>query len=210
MRAFLAIFVLIFAWDCSLVFVHWESLTSAHTREGFACICLGVVGAIHETRARAIAGRVPAWSVAICSLVLLLYAPGSAGAAAVFYECLFVPPAIALMLFFSLDRAPVLRSFLCCRPVQAIGLTSYGIYLWQQLFTAPAVSISASGAKPNFNGVGHAIPLLLPLLLLVVPISFHFIEQPAIRFGRKLSVRARKLQPVQMQIASIVSAANEE
>jgi peptidoglycan/LPS O-acetylase OafA/YrhL len=208
--AFAGLFFLISAWDLSLCFEEWESFTSSHTREGFVCICSGVLSAIHEMRLRAAARRFPAWAMSIVAAVLLLYPPGSTGILGALYQCFFVPPAIALLLFFSLERGPVLHEFLCSRPMQAIGVTSYGIYLWQQLFTAPAMSIVETGPRQNFSSTGHVIPLLFPLLFVIVPLSFVFVEKPAMRLGRLLSGRARKPVAVRMDPALSVPSVNFE
>jgi peptidoglycan/LPS O-acetylase OafA/YrhL len=103
---------------------------------------------------------------------------GSNNWRAVLYECLLVPPAIGLVLLFSLERGPWLRALLCSQPMQAVGLTSYGIYLWQQLFTAP---------KTYFYGGGQIISLFLPLLCLIVPLSYFLIERPSMRYGKFFS-----------------------
>jgi peptidoglycan/LPS O-acetylase OafA/YrhL len=71
--------------------------------------------------------------------------------------------------------------------MQALGITSYGIYLWQQLFTAPKVYISETGPQPYFSEHGQIIMWLLPLLCLIVPLSYFVIEKPAMRLGRTLS-----------------------
>ena len=96
------------------------------------------------------------------------------------YESVFVPPALALVLVFSLERGNLLRAFLRSRVVQAVGVTSYGIYLWQELFTAPATEYGPSG---------RPIAFLLPLLFVVVPLSYLFVEKPAMRLGRRLTER---------------------
>jgi peptidoglycan/LPS O-acetylase OafA/YrhL len=66
--------------------------------------------------------------------------------------------------------------------VQAVGLTSYGVYLWQQAFTAPA--------KYFVHPV--QIILLLPLLCPIVALSYLLIEKPAMRYGKLLSQRTRQ------------------
>ena len=76
-----------------------------------------------------------------------------------------------------------LRAFLLARPVQAVGLTSYGIYLWQQLFTGP---------KGFYIGRGVVLWYLPWLLLVIVPLSYRFIEKPAMRYGKMLSRRVRE------------------
>ena len=68
------------------------------------------------------------------------------------------------------------------KPLQAVGLTSYGIFLWQQLFTAP---------QKDFSRAGETIPLLFPLLCLVVPLSYFLIEKPAMQYGAYLSRRTK-------------------
>ncbi len=182
-RVFLGILLLCSASFLSMAFTGWDAFVYSDTRAGFACIACGVLMAIHETRLRQLASRVPAFFVALVALMLLLHPVGQNNWRSGVYECLLVPPAIALVLLFSLERGSWLRAFLCCKLVQAIGITSYGIYLWQQPFTAP---------KYYFIGHGQNIPLLLPMLCLLVPLSYFFVERPAMRFGKVLSRRARE------------------
>lgn len=96
-----------------------------------------------------------------------------------------MPVGIGLMLLFSLERGPWLRAFLCSKPMQAISLTSYGIYLWQQLFTAPIME--------NIPSHSRVIYLLLPLLFVVVPLSYFMVEKPVMRYGKFLSRRTREV-----------------
>jgi len=67
--------------------------------------------------------------------------------------------------------------------MQAIGITSYGIYLWQQIFTGPL---------RDFTPKGVAIGFMLPLMLIVIPLSYFFLEKPAMRYGKKLSRQIRE------------------
>jgi len=65
--------------------------------------------------------------------------------------------------------------------------------LWQQLFTGPQTFLSDTGQFiPTFLGAGRIIPQLLPLLCLIVPLSYFFIEKPAMRYGKFLSRRTRR------------------
>lgn len=189
----LGFFFLCTAWNLSMVYTSWDALTSNHARAGFACISCGVLMAIHEARVRALANVVPAFIVAAVALTLLLYPGGSKGWQAALYENLLVPPAIGLVLLFSLGRGAWLRAFLCSKPAQAVGLTSYGVYLWQQPFTAPQTYFSAAGQVIQyFSGAGRIIPRLLPLMCLIVPMSYFLIEKPAMRYGKFLSRRTRE------------------
>jgi len=182
-RIFPVVFCLIAAWNLSVAIWGWDQFTNPDTRSGFACISFGVVVAIFEQRARALAKAVPAVAVAACALCLFWHPNGIwTDWKSALFESFFTPPAIALLLVFSLERGAALRAFLCWKPVQAVGLTSYGIYLWQQLFAAPSKFFTASG---------QPIPHLLPLLLVVVPISYLFIEKPAMELGKSLAKRMR-------------------
>jgi peptidoglycan/LPS O-acetylase OafA/YrhL len=165
-----------------LVFIFWSliPLWRDGRVQGAACISIGVLMALHEQRVRLVVARVPAFLVALTALVLLAHPTAQGGLKEALYEGVLVPPAIALVLVFSLERAPWLRKILCSAPMQAIGLMSYGIYLWQQLFTGP---------KAAYHGAGRIIPLLLPALLIVVPLSYFFLEKPAMRYGKSLSLR---------------------
>jgi peptidoglycan/LPS O-acetylase OafA/YrhL len=185
-RVFIVIFCLIAAWNLFAAISGWDQFTIPSARSGFACICCGVVMATFETRARAIARAVPAIAVAAVALSLLWHPIDHSGWESAAYESIFMPLAIALVLIFSLDRGEWLRRFLRWRPIQAVGLTSYGIYLWQQLFTAPSKFFTASG---------HPISFLLPLLFVIVPLSYLFVEKPAMRLGRSLAEGVR-LAPV--------------
>jgi len=189
-RAFGATFVLLVTWNLSMVHTGWHAVISTDSRAGFACICCGVLMAIYERSVRAVAGGVPGFLVMLAGLILLVHPVGVRNGTAAVYESLFVPPAIGLVLMFSLGRGAWLRAFLCSKSVQAVGLTSYGIYLWQQLFTCPQFYLAGGMPQPYFSGTGRIIPSLVPLLCVIVPLSYVFVEKPAMRYGRFLSRRA--------------------
>ncbi len=170
--------------NCRRQKLYFKSLNhSGEARTGFICISCGVLMATHEVRARQLASRVPALAVALIALTLFLHPVDSNSWRGALYESLLVPPAISLVLLFSLERGPWLRAVLCSKPFQAVGVTSYGIYLWQQFFTV---------RERCFLFGSHVAPLLLPLLFFVVPLSSFLIEKPAMRYGRSLSQRARE------------------
>ncbi len=182
-RVCLAAFVLLVAWNVAAAYSGWNSLVLVTARAGFASIAWGVLMAVHEDRARSVAKNVPAFAVGLIAFTLLLRPVGPLGWRAALYETLLVPVGIGVLLLFSLERGPQLRIFLCSKPMQAIGLTSYGIYLWQQLFTAPI--------RGNFPSESRIISLLLPVLCLIVPLSYLLVEKPAMRYGKFLSQRTR-------------------
>jgi peptidoglycan/LPS O-acetylase OafA/YrhL len=85
-----------------------------------------------------------------------------------------MPFLIAYVIFAGREIGLVVRS-LAIRPVQLIGLGSYSLYLWQQLFLA----------RPDFYS--HT-PFPIWMLPLVVVASVLVVEQPFIRLGRRLSL----------------------
>jgi peptidoglycan/LPS O-acetylase OafA/YrhL len=179
-RVFVMAFFLCGFWYLTMCFAGWNAFVYDDTRVGFACIAFGVIMAIYEVRARALARNISV--VAWFALgILLLHPAGEHTFGAAVYEALIVPPAIGLVLLSSMQGS-MLRGVLCSRPVQAIGLTSYGLYLWQQLFTAPW-----------YYFVGSASQTILrwsPSLLVIVPVSYYLIERPAMRCSKSLRLMA--------------------
>ena len=87
-----------------------------------------------------------------------------------------VMPMLILYLIFAGRQISFVRQILAFRLVQLLGLSSYSLYLWQQIFLA----------KPELY---RGAPLPLWLLPIVVAASVVLIEQPSIRLGRRLSQR---------------------
>jgi peptidoglycan/LPS O-acetylase OafA/YrhL len=165
-----------------IISVRGSALVSPGIMDGFVCIFGGVLIGIHEEEARALARKVPVVLVFLAAVMLLLDPFGHLhGWRDALYQAVAVPPAIALLLLSTMERKSWFRSILCSRPVQAVGITSYGLYLWQELFTGQ------SSVYPT-----SLIPHLLPLLCVIVPLSWFLIEKPAMRLGRNLSRRVRR------------------
>jgi peptidoglycan/LPS O-acetylase OafA/YrhL len=173
------------AWTLAIPFTGGTiPLVSAGVMDGFVCIFCGVLIGIHEQSARALARRVPVVLVLLAAVMLLLDPFGHLhGWKDALYQTVAVPPAIGLVLLSTMERKSWFRSVLCSRPVQATGITSYALYLWQELFT---------GRREVYFGVGRFIPFLVPLLCVIVPLSWFLIEKPAMRLGRNLSRRVRR------------------
>jgi peptidoglycan/LPS O-acetylase OafA/YrhL len=158
----------------------------------FACISFGVWMAIHETRVRRFASRIPLAVVLAVVLVMLVHPIISATRIGSLFDTAFMPLGLGLMMLYSLERGKRLSVLLCSKPFQAAGLTSYGIYLWQQLFTGPLY---------DYLGLGAFLPFMLPLLLAIVPLSYFFIEKPSMQFGKSLSRRARESASIRIAVA---------
>jgi peptidoglycan/LPS O-acetylase OafA/YrhL len=147
-----AICALCIAWTLAIPVTGRITLISTGVMDGFVCIFCGVLIGIHEERARALARKVPVVLVLLAAVMLLLDPFGHLhGWKDTLYQTVAVPPAISLLLLSTMERKSWFRSVLCSRPVQAIGITSYALYLWQELFTGRRKCISASGALFLFS-----------------------------------------------------------
>ncbi len=174
-------------WNLSMIYTGWDSLVSGVVRSGFICISCGVVIATQEGYARRLGSRVPSFLAVLIAVVLVIHPVNSDTWQGALYESLLVPPAIGALLLYSLERGPWLRVLLLSKPFQTVGMMSYGIYLWQQFFTARNHAYQFGS---HILG-GHVSFLLFPLLFVIVPLSYFCIEQPAIRYGRVLSQEAK-------------------
>jgi peptidoglycan/LPS O-acetylase OafA/YrhL len=175
--------LLCIALTLSISLTGWNALMSAGVMEGFVCISCGVMIGIHEDAVRVLARKTPAVLAMLAAAMLLLHPLANMSDwKEALYQALVVPPSIALLLLTTMEQQSPFRSLLCSRPVQAVGITSYALYLWQQLFM---------GRPDVYFGAGRSIPLLSPLLCVIVPLSWFLIEKPAINLGRQLSRRVK-------------------
>lgn len=99
-----------------------------------------------------------------------------------FVQMLVKPLALPFVVFGAANINPV-RKLLSLPVVQAVGLSSYSTYLWQELFLA----------HPSEYG-GMPLPVLL--LPVVVALSWMLIEKPSIRLGRMMSRRQARVTEV--------------
>ena len=85
------------------------------------------------------------------------------------------PLCVAWLLGWSVHaRGPVVR-LLETGPIQFLGLISYSLYLWQQLFTAPPIDYGRSGWL-----------LFCPLMIAFAILSYYLIERPCARVAKRL------------------------
>lgn len=76
--------------------------------------------------------------------------------------------AIALIVLYAvMSPSSWLGWILNTRPLKHVGLISYSLYLWQQLFTGPSP--------------WNVLPYSLPLIFLFGEVSFRFVERPMLR-----------------------------
>jgi len=197
-RVFGCLFALCIAWNLVLPLLGEPNpVIDSRTRAGFACICFGVLTAIYEQRARSIAVRTSGWMVAALAFILLLHPVPQGRVNEALFSAIFTPFAIALILTYSLEHNGWLKVLLCAKPIQSVGITSYGVYLWQQIFTGPLVI---------YSGAGAIIPYLLPALIAIVPISYFVVEKPAMRLGKSLSAAVQSKRRLPEQRAEAVAS----
>ena len=146
----------------------------------FACIAIGALYALSPA-VRATVARLThpaAWLGACAVLMLAPFTPAARLAG-------LLAPALTLYVLFAGCAIPWVRALLESRPLQVIGLASYSLYLWQQLFLA----------APHLYPAGA-----LPLLALPVAVagSVLLVERPSIRLGHRLSrmIANRRRAPV--------------
>jgi peptidoglycan/LPS O-acetylase OafA/YrhL len=91
--------------------------------------------------------------------------------------------AIAIIVLYSVHGPKNLwQKILGFKPMQYLGIISYGIYLWQQIF------ISGRGHGP------WGYPQNLIFLLLAAVVSYHFIEKPFLRLKKRFRIVGKKNQ----------------
>lgn len=83
---------------------------------------------------------------------------------------------LILFVYFN-QRSPMVRA-LEIRPLAYIGLISYGLYVWQGIFTG-------NGPYRQFPSFPPSIELGLILTCIVAPLSYHFFEKPILRLKRR-------------------------
>jgi peptidoglycan/LPS O-acetylase OafA/YrhL len=149
---------------------------------GFGSITMGVALALLAPRLHHWAGRPGPLALALAafagSVVFIglnvLHLPYALRTAV---DGVLLPPAVAWLIYASVNTDSRFTQLLDARPVRYLGVISYSLYLWQQLFTGPSA---------RYADATWFVPLFA---LAVAALSYHFIEQPFIRWGRALSHR---------------------
>ena len=169
------------AWSVGAQWGVFANLLNPSAITGFSCISVGVLLAIFEGKARALAARVPGWFVLAVGLFLLIR-PLPHGRAAGSFYALLVPFGVGLLLMYTLSRPSWATAVLNSAALQWTGMVSYSAYLWQEIFTGRSDFYGSPTVARNFH-------LCLPLLVLTAFLSYRWIEKPCTRLGRRLSAR---------------------
>lgn len=147
----------------------------------FLCIAAGIACAEYEQEIRNICRRFPGW-VPLASFVALLLLVTVIGADrwSTMARYFLVPNLIAVSLMATISRPSAVNQLLSAHWITAIGKSSYTLYLWQQLATAP------------FSGAGYFFySLTVTGCVGLSCLSFFYLERPLIGIGARLSARVR-------------------
>lgn len=142
----------------------------------FACIAAGALYASNDRVKEWIAGHAYYWAwLAAAAIVFLppLEAPKLE---------VFTPLAVPYILF-AARELPLVRRALESAPLNAIGLCSYSLYLWQQLFL-------------TWTDMYTPRPPSVLLLPVIVAASYFFIEKPCARVGHRVSDWLKSRRPL--------------
>jgi peptidoglycan/LPS O-acetylase OafA/YrhL len=175
----------------------WRTL--AHMAPPFCFVAAGVCAAVFDDtfigfakRPQAAPAAVFAWIVGgtiVATSALLAPTPGTPAA---YMQAVIVgltaPLCFAWLVLTTVRRPGYATRLLSWKPLRALGVVSYGLYLWQQLFTAPPALLGP-----------HSPFVLYPLILVAPLASYYLVERPANRLGHRLShalaARGRAAQP---------------
>lgn len=111
---------------------------------------------------------------------------------------------VPLGLFFILvSSGASLFGLLKSRSAVRLGTISYGIYLLQGIVITAIHSLGALGDFAQQNSTQFWLSALIIMLLLVcvAAASYHFIERPCIRFGKRIAARCSSQQAPSSQTA---------
>jgi len=91
---------------------------------------------------------------------------------------------IAWLVVSSVYQTNLLTRMLTAPPLLFLGMISYSLYLWQQLFTAPYARYLSDG-----------MPHLFPLMFVAATLSYYVVERPSVRLGKRLLDRWARTAP---------------
>ncbi len=98
-----------------------------------------------------------------------------------------VPWCVAWLVGSSVHQSNLFTRLLAFPPLVFLGLISYSLYLWQELFVAH---------PGHFPFTAYGLPVIVPGMLIAATLSYYFIERPFARLGKRVSsTRLRRFYP---------------
>jgi peptidoglycan/LPS O-acetylase OafA/YrhL len=145
----------------------------------FSCIAAGALYSLSPRLRDLIRARANYLTWLVAGLLF------SAGAVLFFKPLLVLTPFLIPFILFAARELPLVSGIVSSGPLQAVGLCSYSLYLWQQVFLG----------RPSWY---IDMPPLIALPV-VVALSYFFIERPCARLGHRLSARVQARSEVPAQ-----------
>jgi peptidoglycan/LPS O-acetylase OafA/YrhL len=172
--------------------------TAARLAPSFSFIGAGAIGAVYEGQIeRSSKGNMGGWisSAAAVSVLLILLSevlvvvPGNSLAGHIRTSLSYVglPACFLWLIGSSLYQPNLFARILVVRPLLFVGMISYSLYLWQQLFTLPR----------EFYVLENLF-VAAPLMAVAAVLSYYLIERPSVRLGKRLlaGVRRQAVGPI--------------
>ena len=152
----------------------------------FSCIAAGALYSLSPRLRDLIRARASYLAWLIAGLLF------SAGPVLFLKPLLVLTPFLILFILFSARELPLISRILTSAPLQAVGLCSYSLYLWQQVFLA----------RP-YQYIQMPPLAALPV---VVALSYFFIERPCARLGHRLSARVQARPKCLHRLSALLSS----
>lgn len=169
----------------------WRVISSL--APSYAYICIGALAAASEDRIKLLSQRRAGHLISIAAgLVVFSFFLSDTIAAVpngslvsyvrVLLHLVVLPISFSWLIAASVHQSNRFVRLLKAPPLRFVGVISYSLYLWQQLFTG----------TPEFF-VSRSPLLIWPLMFLIAALSYYVIERPAVRAGRRLATNADRM-----------------
>ena len=142
-----------------------------------SCVAAGALYASSE-RYRSLIAKCATWPLIVAAATLLFgepfllhFFPGLPKA-----EMALTPFLIVFVVFSTYRYRASLERLVMVHLLAMVGVVSYGLYLWQEMFLA----------SPTLY-LRHSILEYAPACVLVVVLSYRFVEKPLMRMGARIS-----------------------
>jgi peptidoglycan/LPS O-acetylase OafA/YrhL len=156
----------------------------------FSCIALGCLYAVSNGFRAAISWAAAPWTIGASMLVLVAFPFASSWPLFQSWLEVLSPLCIALIFFASFRSGSGVGTLVSAVWLQRLGLGSYSLYLWQQIFTFP-LDIGPQTEFMRYTA----------LILMFAGASYYLIERPFIKFGHQVSRAIQRRQLARIALA---------
>ncbi|MCW1244319.1 acyltransferase [Pseudomonas sp. SAICEU22] len=125
-------------------------------------------------------------NASISGILLISILSGLASPAFIKTEAIWLLSVSALILYIYNNQHSLLVKLLELKPLAAIGIISYGLYVWQGVFTGNGPYRTEHEFPPSVN-IG------LWLTFIVAPLSYIFFEKPILKLKKKYTWQEKRI-----------------